>query len=247
MRAAPLPPDLFEPACPSSATPFQIGDKWAGMVLTCLRDGTPRRFNELRVPMRQVSAKVLSETLRALERDGMITRHAYEEPSPPAAPPPTDGAAPPRRQQPGAPASVGGAAADGGAVGLRRHSDGTGPVGAGVVDGGAVDGGAVGLRRQSDGTGPVGGGMVDGGAVGLRRQSAGTGAVDGGAGGLRRRSGDTGPVGGSAVGLRRVRVEYAITDLGRTLFPAMDACREWAQRHLAAVESARTAYASRTS
>ena len=69
----PLPPDLFDPACPSAATPFQIGDKWAGLVLICLRDG-PRRFGELRVPLRRVSAKVLAETLRALERDGIVER-----------------------------------------------------------------------------------------------------------------------------------------------------------------------------
>ncbi|MEV6932679.1 helix-turn-helix domain-containing protein [Dactylosporangium sp. NPDC051485] len=118
----PLPPDLFDPACPSSATPFQIGDKWAGMVLVCLADG-PRRFSELRVPLRRVSAKVLTETLRALERDGMITRTSYP--------------------------------------GIPPH------------------------------------------------------------------------------------VEYAITDLGRTLFPAMEACRAWAARHLPAVESARAAYALR--
>lgn len=73
-----LPRDLFDPGCPSSATPFQIGDKWAGMVLVCLQDG-PRRFSELRVPLHRVSAKVLAETLRALERDGMITRTAYDE------------------------------------------------------------------------------------------------------------------------------------------------------------------------
>jgi DNA-binding HxlR family transcriptional regulator len=75
---SPLPRDLFDPACPSNATPFQIGDKWAGMVLVCLEDG-PRRFSELRVPLHRVSAKVLAETLRALERDGMITRTAYDE------------------------------------------------------------------------------------------------------------------------------------------------------------------------
>ncbi|WP_433048124.1 winged helix-turn-helix transcriptional regulator [Dactylosporangium sp. CS-033363] len=117
---APLPPDLFDPACPSSVTPFQIGDKWAGMVLTCLRDGHPRRFTELRVPLGRVSAKVLTETLRALERDGMLTRTAYDELPP--------------------------------------------------------------------------------------------------------------------------RVEYAITELGRTLFPAMDACRVWAEQHLSSLESARAAY-----
>jgi DNA-binding HxlR family transcriptional regulator len=119
---APLPPDLFDPACPSAVTPFQIGDKWAGMVLVCLADG-PRRFSELRVPLRRVSAKVLTETLRALERDGMISRSVFDE--------------------------------------IPPH------------------------------------------------------------------------------------VEYAITDLGRTLFPAMEACRAWAAEHLPALEAARATYAER--
>ena len=92
------------------------------MVLVCLEDG-PRRFSELRVPMHRVSAKVLAETLRALERDGMITRTAYEEIPP--------------------------------------------------------------------------------------------------------------------------RVEYALTPLGRTLFPAMEACRVWAAEHLPAVLDARDDYARR--
>jgi DNA-binding HxlR family transcriptional regulator len=119
----PLPPDLFNAACPSAVTPFQIGDKWAGMVLVCLADA-PRRFSELRVPLHRVSAKVLTETLRALERDGKITRTDYDE-SPP-------------------------------------------------------------------------------------------------------------------------RVEYAITALGRSLFPAMQACQAWAAEHLPALESARESYARRS-
>ncbi len=69
---------MFDPACPSGVTPFRIGDKWAGMVVLCLEDG-PRRFSELQVPLRGVTPKVLTETLRALERDGMITRTAYPE------------------------------------------------------------------------------------------------------------------------------------------------------------------------
>ncbi|MFD9894980.1 winged helix-turn-helix transcriptional regulator [Amycolatopsis sp. NPDC059027] len=74
----PLQPDMFAPECPSSVTPFRIGDKWGGMVVLCL-EGGPRRFSELRVPLRTVSPKVLTETLRSLERDGMITRRAYDE------------------------------------------------------------------------------------------------------------------------------------------------------------------------
>ncbi|MCF2530717.1 helix-turn-helix transcriptional regulator [Yinghuangia sp. KLBMP8922] len=69
---------MFAEGCPSSAVPIRIGEKWAGMVLVCLADG-PRRFSELKVPLRGVTPKVLTETLRALERDGMITRTAYDE------------------------------------------------------------------------------------------------------------------------------------------------------------------------
>ncbi|GAA4977110.1 helix-turn-helix domain-containing protein [Yinghuangia aomiensis] len=79
--AAPLPPlsaDMFAPGCPARGMPIRIGEKWSGLVVVCLADG-PRRFSELKVPLRGVTPKVLTDTLRALERDGMITRTAYEE------------------------------------------------------------------------------------------------------------------------------------------------------------------------
>ncbi|UGQ10610.1 helix-turn-helix transcriptional regulator [Yinghuangia sp. ASG 101] len=75
---APLDPEMFDPMCPSSALPFQIGDKWTGMIVLCLRDG-PRRFGELRVPLAGITAKVLAGTLRAMRRDGLVTRTAYDE------------------------------------------------------------------------------------------------------------------------------------------------------------------------
>ncbi|MDI2126485.1 winged helix-turn-helix transcriptional regulator [Yinghuangia seranimata] len=78
---APLTADFFDPACPQSAMPIRIGEKWAGMVVACLADG-PRRFSELKVPLRGITPKVLTETLRALERDGMVTRTAYPETPP---------------------------------------------------------------------------------------------------------------------------------------------------------------------
>ncbi|MEV0644957.1 helix-turn-helix domain-containing protein [Phytomonospora sp. NPDC050363] len=74
----PLTEDYFDPACPSSVMPIRIGEKWGGMVIVLLEDG-PRRFSELKRPMRNVTSKVLTETLRALERDGMVTRTAYAE------------------------------------------------------------------------------------------------------------------------------------------------------------------------
>ncbi|AEV85460.1 HxlR family transcriptional regulator [Actinoplanes sp. SE50] len=75
---ASLSPDMFDPACPTTAMPLQIGDKWTAMVVLCLEHG-PRRFTELRVPLRRVTPKVLAETLRAMERDGLLNRTAYDE------------------------------------------------------------------------------------------------------------------------------------------------------------------------
>lgn len=69
---------MFDAACPTRLSPVRIGDKWGGMIILCLVDG-PRRFSELRVPLHRVTAKVLTESLRALERDGLITRTAYDE------------------------------------------------------------------------------------------------------------------------------------------------------------------------
>jgi DNA-binding HxlR family transcriptional regulator len=70
-----LKPDMFAPECPSRMTPLRIGDKWTAMIVICL-EGGPRRFSELLVPLR-VTRKVLAETLRAMERDGMLTRTEY--------------------------------------------------------------------------------------------------------------------------------------------------------------------------
>ena len=76
--AEPLDPEMFDPMCPSSAMPMQIGDKWTGMVVLCLQEG-PRRFTELKRPLRAITPKVLTQTLRAMERDGLVTRTAYDE------------------------------------------------------------------------------------------------------------------------------------------------------------------------
>ncbi|MGV9356244.1 winged helix-turn-helix transcriptional regulator [Streptomyces misionensis] len=65
----PLDPEMFDPVCPSGLMPFRVGDKW----VQCLADG-PRRFSELRVPLRNITPKVLTKSLRALERDGFVVR-----------------------------------------------------------------------------------------------------------------------------------------------------------------------------
>ena len=68
----------FDPRCPFSALPVQIGDKWTGMIVLCLEDG-PRRFGDLQRTLRRVTPKVLTETLRAMERDSLLTRRIYDE------------------------------------------------------------------------------------------------------------------------------------------------------------------------
>jgi DNA-binding HxlR family transcriptional regulator len=72
-----LDPQMFDPVCPSPLVPFRVGDKWATMILRCLQDG-PRRFSELKVPLRGVTAKSLTQSLRRLERDGFVVREESE-------------------------------------------------------------------------------------------------------------------------------------------------------------------------
>src|SRR5882672_12256763 len=51
----------------------RVGDKWTVLVVSTLGDG-PRRFNELRRALGSISQRMLTLTLRALERDGLVTR-----------------------------------------------------------------------------------------------------------------------------------------------------------------------------
>jgi DNA-binding HxlR family transcriptional regulator len=54
----------------------RVGDKWSVLVVSALGDG-PRRFNELRRTLGSISQRMLTLTVRALERDGLITRTVY--------------------------------------------------------------------------------------------------------------------------------------------------------------------------
>jgi DNA-binding HxlR family transcriptional regulator len=74
----PLTPDFFDPSCPVSTVPVLGGRKWSWKVMRCL-EGGPRRFTELKVPLRGITPKVLVETLRAMERDGAVSRTEYAE------------------------------------------------------------------------------------------------------------------------------------------------------------------------
>jgi len=67
--------DVFARACPSRATLEHITGKWGGLTLTALYE-SGCRFNELRRRVDGVSEKMLSQTLHALERDGLVHREA---------------------------------------------------------------------------------------------------------------------------------------------------------------------------
>ncbi|GAA4559547.1 helix-turn-helix domain-containing protein [Pseudonocardia xishanensis] len=65
--------DAFLAACPSRRVMDRISDKWVGLLLAALADG-PRRYSELGRKVAGVSPKMLTQTLRGLERDGLVER-----------------------------------------------------------------------------------------------------------------------------------------------------------------------------
>lgn len=67
--------DTLNPLCPARLVLDRIGDKWAMLIVNRLADG-PQRFNALRKQIGGISQKMLSQTLKTLERDGLITRTA---------------------------------------------------------------------------------------------------------------------------------------------------------------------------
>ncbi|MDE5444748.1 transcriptional regulator [Bradyrhizobium sp. CSA207] len=54
----------------------RVGDKWSVFVITMLSDG-PKRFNELKRMINGISQRMLTLTLRGLERDGLVTRTIF--------------------------------------------------------------------------------------------------------------------------------------------------------------------------
>ena len=67
------PPDPYAAGCPTRMLLDRIGDKWMVLTLSLVRD-KPRRFNALRRDIEGVTQKMLSQTLKQMERDGMVTR-----------------------------------------------------------------------------------------------------------------------------------------------------------------------------
>ena len=66
------------PACPVVTTVSLIGSKWKLLIMRNLL-ARPWRFNELRKDLDGISQKVLTDSLRSMEADGLVTRTVYPE------------------------------------------------------------------------------------------------------------------------------------------------------------------------
>ena len=66
------------PICPVATTVQLIGSKWKLLIMRNLLE-RPWRFNELKKDLEGVSQKVLTDSLRSMEADGLITRTVYPE------------------------------------------------------------------------------------------------------------------------------------------------------------------------
>ena len=68
--------NVYDARCPTRLVLNRIADKWTVLVVGSLEEGT-KRFGKLRREIDGVSQKMLTQTLRGLERDGLITRTVY--------------------------------------------------------------------------------------------------------------------------------------------------------------------------
>ena len=68
--------DLDPVRCPVRDVLDRLGDKWSTLLLIVLAAG-PQRFNALHRAVPDISKRMLTQTLRDLERDGLITRHVF--------------------------------------------------------------------------------------------------------------------------------------------------------------------------
>ncbi|MWP62824.1 MULTISPECIES: winged helix-turn-helix transcriptional regulator [Gilliamella] len=66
------------PICPVEITLMLIGDKWKVLIVRDLLTGT-KRFGELKKSLTGISQKVLTQHLRAMEKNGLLTRKVYAE------------------------------------------------------------------------------------------------------------------------------------------------------------------------
>ncbi len=68
--------NVYDPDCPTRRVLDRIADRWTVLIVGSLQKGT-LRFGELRREVAGISQKVLTQTLRGLERDGIVNRRIY--------------------------------------------------------------------------------------------------------------------------------------------------------------------------
>lgn len=68
--------DVLRADCPARQILDRLADKWTVLVVLALAPGT-LRFSKLKAKVEKISQKMLTQTLRGLERDGMVTRTVY--------------------------------------------------------------------------------------------------------------------------------------------------------------------------
>lgn len=71
-----FPDGVFPAACPSRTLLDHVTSKWGLLVLLALGEEEPLRWSQLRLRAQGVSEKMLSQTLRTLEADGLVVREA---------------------------------------------------------------------------------------------------------------------------------------------------------------------------
>ena len=70
--------NVFAKICPSREVISRLSGKWSILILALLKE-KPKRFNEIKNEIEGISQKVLTENLRSLERDGLISRKVYTQ------------------------------------------------------------------------------------------------------------------------------------------------------------------------
>jgi len=71
--------EVYQGNCPTREILNRIADKWTTLLIGLLAQTESRRFNELRRAIGGISQKMLTQTLRDMERDGLVRRKMYAE------------------------------------------------------------------------------------------------------------------------------------------------------------------------
>jgi len=77
-KSCALAPNVLSPQCPTRMVLDLIADKWTTLVIYLLSSGT-RRYGQLQREIGGISQKMLTQTLRKLEEDGLVKRAVYAE------------------------------------------------------------------------------------------------------------------------------------------------------------------------